>query len=74
MIAPDGNLTEALLAEIAASPLFREAELKIAPARAEGCARCSPIPARRSISIPKRPGCWQELLVTARPRRPKPAV
>ena len=32
MIAVDGNLTEALLSEIAASPLFSKADLRLAPA------------------------------------------
>ena len=34
MIAVDGNLTEALLSEIAASPLFSKADLRLAPASA----------------------------------------
>ena len=47
-IAVDGNLTEALLAEIAASPLFRGADLRIAPA--------SPGKAERLIPVMRHPG------------------
>ena len=48
MIALDGNLTEALLAEIAGSPLFARADLRIAPA--------SPGKAERLLPLLKHPG------------------
>lgn len=47
LIALDGNLTEALLAEIAASPLFAAADLRVAPA--------SPGKAERLLSLLKHP-------------------
>ena len=46
-IALDGNLTEALLAEISMSPLFRKADLRVAPA--------SPGKAERLIPLLKHP-------------------
>ncbi|WP_045389521.1 PfkB family carbohydrate kinase [Falsirhodobacter sp. alg1] len=42
-IALDGNLTEALLAEIAASPLFAEADLRVAPASPGKAERLLPL-------------------------------
>ncbi len=42
-IALDGNLTEALLAEIAASPLFAAADLRIAPASPGKAERLRPL-------------------------------
>ncbi len=47
LIALDGNLTEALLAEIAASPLFAAADLRVAPA--------SPGKAERLLPLLKHP-------------------
>lgn len=47
-IALDGNLTSALLAEIAASPLFSRADLRVAPA--------SPGKAERLLSLLPHPG------------------
>lgn len=43
MIALDGNLTEDLLAEIAASPLFRAADLRVAPASPGKAERLLPL-------------------------------
>ena len=43
MIALDGNLTEALLAEIAASALFAKADLRLAPASPGKAERLSPL-------------------------------
>src|SRR5690606_15604674 len=43
LIALDGNLTEALLAEIAASKLFRKADLRIAPASPGKAGRLRPL-------------------------------
>ena len=48
MIALDGNLTEALLADIAASPLFARADLRLAPA--------SPGKAERLSALLRHPG------------------
>lgn len=48
LIALDGNLTEALLGEIAASPLFARADLRVAPA--------SPGKAERLLPLLKHPG------------------
>ena len=48
LIALDGNLTESLLAEIAASPLFAEADLRVAPA--------SPGKAERLLPLLAHPG------------------
>ncbi|MBL8563458.1 MAG: kinase [Gemmobacter sp.] len=48
LIALDGNLTEALLAEIAASPLFARADLRVAPA--------SPGKAERLLPLLAHPG------------------
>ncbi|MFC5738083.1 PfkB family carbohydrate kinase [Sinirhodobacter huangdaonensis] len=42
-VALDGNLTEALLAEIAHSPLFARADLRIAPASPGKAARLTPL-------------------------------
>lgn len=42
-IALDGNLTEALLAEIAASPLFAKADLRVAPASPGKAERLLPL-------------------------------
>lgn len=47
-VALDGNLTEALLAEIAASPLFAAADLRVAPA--------SPGKAERLLTLMAHPG------------------
>ncbi|PRY95144.1 sugar/nucleoside kinase (ribokinase family) [Hasllibacter halocynthiae] len=47
-VALDGNLTEALLAEIAASPLFARADLRVAPA--------SPGKAERLLPLLRHPG------------------
>ncbi|MGV8988384.1 MAG: PfkB family carbohydrate kinase [Cypionkella sp.] len=43
LIALDGNLTEALLAEIAGSPLFAKADLRLAPASPGKAERLSPL-------------------------------
>ncbi len=43
LIALDGNLTEALLAEIARSPLFAEADLRVAPASPGKAERLLPL-------------------------------
>lgn len=43
LIALDGNLTEALLAEIAASPLFAAADLRVAPASPGKAERLLPL-------------------------------
>ncbi len=43
LIALDGNLTEALLAEIAASPLFAAADLRVAPASPGKAMRLLPL-------------------------------
>lgn len=43
MVALDGNLTEALLAEIAESPLFAEADLRVAPASPGKAERLLPL-------------------------------
>lgn len=43
LIALDGNLTEALLSEIAASPLFAAADLRLAPASPGKAERLSPL-------------------------------
>ncbi len=43
MIALDGNLTEALLADIAASPLFARADLRLAPASPGKAERLTPL-------------------------------
>ena len=48
LIALDGNLTESLLAEIAASPLFARADLRVAPA--------SPGKAERLLPLLAHPG------------------
>ncbi|MEZ5685421.1 MAG: PfkB family carbohydrate kinase [Paracoccaceae bacterium] len=42
-VALDGNLTEALLAEIAASPLFARADLRVAPASPGKAERLTPL-------------------------------
>ncbi|MEM9341456.1 MAG: PfkB family carbohydrate kinase [Pseudomonadota bacterium] len=42
-IAVDGNLTEALLSDIAASPLFRSADLRVAPASPGKAERLTPL-------------------------------
>jgi len=47
-VALDGNLTEALLAQIAHSPLFAQADLRVAPA--------SPGKAERLLPLLRRPG------------------
>jgi sugar/nucleoside kinase (ribokinase family) len=43
VIALDGNLTEALLAEIATSPLFADADLRVAPASPGKAERLLPL-------------------------------
>ncbi|RDC71465.1 kinase [Rhodovulum sp. 12E13] len=43
LVALDGNLTEPLLAEIAASPLFAAADLRVAPASPGKAARLAPL-------------------------------
>lgn len=43
LIALDGNLTEALLAQIAASPLFATADLRVAPASPGKAERLTPL-------------------------------
>ena len=43
LIALDGNLTEALLAEIAASPRFARADLRLAPASPDKALRLAPL-------------------------------
>lgn len=43
LIALDGNLTEALLADIAASPLFARADLRLAPASPGKAERLTPL-------------------------------
>ncbi|MBJ2151737.1 PfkB family carbohydrate kinase [Paracoccus sp. IB05] len=51
LIALDGNLTEALLAEIATSPLFREADLRIAPASPGKAGRLRPLLAHPGATL-----------------------
>ena len=43
MIALDGNLTESLLSDIAASPLFAQADLRLAPASPGKADRLAPL-------------------------------
>ncbi len=50
-IALDGNLTEALLAEIAASPLFAAADLRIAPASPGKAGRLLPLLTHPSATL-----------------------
>ena len=50
-IALDGNLTEALLAEIAASPLFRKADLRLAPASPGKAERLGPLLGHASATL-----------------------
>ncbi len=50
-IALDGNLTEALLAEIAASPLFEKADLRVAPASPGKAERLAPLLSHRNATI-----------------------
>jgi pseudouridine kinase len=50
-IALDGNLTETLLAEIAQSPLFGKADLRIAPASPGKAARLRPLLGARNATI-----------------------
>ena len=73
-VALDGTLTVDLLSQIAESPLFAMADLRVAPAspgkaeRAPGAARSTSISRRRgcsaiAISTPRRtppPRCWPE--------------
>lgn len=50
-IALDGNLTEAMLAEIAASPLFALADLRVAPASPGKAGRLQPLLAHPSATL-----------------------
>jgi sugar/nucleoside kinase (ribokinase family) len=50
-IALDGNLTEALLAEIAASPLFARADLRVAPASPGKALRLRPLLAHPAATL-----------------------
>jgi sugar/nucleoside kinase (ribokinase family) len=50
-IALDGNLTEALLAEIAASPLFAGADLRVAPASPGKAGRLLPLLTHASATL-----------------------
>lgn len=51
LIALDGNLTEALLAEIAGSPLFAKADLRLAPASPGKAERLSPLLAHPGATL-----------------------
>ena len=51
IIALDGNLTEALLAEIAASPTFAAADLRVAPASPGKAERLLPLIARPGVTL-----------------------
>ena len=51
MIALDGNLTEALLAEISASPLFSRANLRLAPASPGKAERLRPLLGHASATL-----------------------
>ncbi len=51
LIALDGNLTEALLAEIAASPLFAAADLRVVPASPGKAGRLAPVLAHARATI-----------------------
>ena len=51
LIALDGNLTEALLAEIAGSPLFTRADLRLAPASPGKAERLSPLLGHPSATL-----------------------
>ena len=51
MIALDGNLTEALLAEIAESPLFARADLRVAPASPGKAERLRPLIGHKSATF-----------------------
>ena len=50
-IALDGNLTEALLSEIAASPLFADADLRVAPASPGKAERLRPLLAHPNATL-----------------------
>lgn len=50
-IALDGNLTESLLAEIAASPLFARADLRVAPASPGKAGRLLPLLSHTSATL-----------------------
>jgi sugar/nucleoside kinase (ribokinase family) len=50
-VALDGNLTEGLLAEIAASPLFANADLRVAPASPGKAGRLLPLLAHPSATL-----------------------
>jgi pseudouridine kinase len=51
LIALDGNLTEALLTEISVSPLFKNADLRVAPASPGKAERLLPLLAHPSATI-----------------------
>jgi sugar/nucleoside kinase (ribokinase family) len=51
LIALDGNLTEALIAEIAVSPLLAAADLRVAPASAGKAARLRPLLAHPRVTL-----------------------
>ena len=51
MIALDGNLTESLLAEIATSPLFARADLRLAPASPGKADRLAPLLRHRGATL-----------------------
>ena len=51
LVALDGNLTEALLAEIARSPLFSAADLRLAPASPGKAARLAPLLAHPRATV-----------------------
>lgn len=51
LIALDGNLTESLLAQIAASPLFAAADLRVAPASPGKAERLMPLLAHPGVTL-----------------------
>jgi len=51
LVALDGNLTQALLAEIARSPLFAQADLRVAPASPGKAERLAPLLAHERTTI-----------------------
>jgi len=51
LVALDGNLTEALLAEIAASPLFAAADLRVVPASPGKAGRLAPVLAHPRATV-----------------------
>lgn len=51
LVALDGNLTESLLADIAISPLFAAADLRVAPASADKVGRLRPLLAHPRVTL-----------------------